>query len=184
MREIAGKRAQSAGRLDSHGTPLAAGWHAGIKTAKLVIANHLHGCTMMATRRPKWKSWRNDEKAPPTETRGTILARGRGGKMESWLKPNIREVGRAEVSSACFVHGGRFEGTSERWRIEASGGYRGVGQVGWRKAGGVLFRIWGIRSLLHHLGAGQYQCRRGGARGKRRRGGSDQDNCVTYSRRS
>jgi energy-coupling factor transporter ATP-binding protein EcfA2 len=56
VREIARKRGQSAGRLDYDGTPLAAGWHAGIKTAKIVIANHLQGCTTRAARRPKWKS--------------------------------------------------------------------------------------------------------------------------------
>jgi|GEM_PF-3131420 hypothetical protein len=45
---------RTAGRSD--GTPPAAGWHAGIKTAKTVIANHLHGCIVRAARRPKWKS--------------------------------------------------------------------------------------------------------------------------------
>jgi hypothetical protein len=47
---------RSAGRLDSDGTPPAAGWHAGIKTAKSVIDNRLHGCLLMTPSRPKWKS--------------------------------------------------------------------------------------------------------------------------------
>ena len=29
----------------------------GIKTARIVIVNHLHGCTLTRARRPKWKSW-------------------------------------------------------------------------------------------------------------------------------
>jgi hypothetical protein len=52
LREIAGKSDQIAGRLDSDDTPPAAEWHAGLKTAKIVIANHLHGGIVKAARKP------------------------------------------------------------------------------------------------------------------------------------
>ena len=57
MREIAGKRDRIAGLFDSDDTPPAAEWHAGLKTAKIVIANHLHEGTARPARKPKWKPW-------------------------------------------------------------------------------------------------------------------------------
>jgi len=54
-----GLERNSAPRFANSGSTLLSGWHAAIKTARIVIANHLHERTMSAARRPKWKSWLN-----------------------------------------------------------------------------------------------------------------------------